>query len=70
MSTFGNGWETLSTEYQLYYMCFSDDGKLYAIGTLPNESDSLKYTEYYIRANLDGTQLEILDSEEINWLEW
>lgn len=66
MSALGTGWETISKTYALNHICFSDDGKLYAIGTSPNAS-FLEYTEYYIRVNSDGSQLEVLDSKEIKW---
>lgn len=66
MSVLGTGWKTISKTYVLNLICFSDDGKLYAIGTSPNASFS-EYTEYYIRANLNGTQLEVLDSKEVKW---
>lgn len=66
MSALGAGWETISKAYALNYICFSDDGKLYAIGKTPNAS-FVEYTEYYIRVNSDGTQLEVLDSKEVKW---
>ena len=68
MSTLGTGWETINKAYVLNYICFADNGKLYGIGTTPSESTmSLEYTEYYVCMNLDGTQLEILDSKEVKW---
>lgn len=70
MSVLGVGWKTISKEYALNCICFSDDGKLYGIGRLPSESmPSLKYTEYYVRMNLDGTQVEVLDTKKVNWLD-
>lgn len=66
MSALGTGWKTISKSYALNYICFSGDGKLYAIGEFPNAS-FYEYTEYYIRVNLDGTQLEVLDSKEVKW---
>lgn len=66
MSTLGAGWKTISKNYALSQICFSDDGKLYAIGKSPDASLK-EYTEYYIRVNSDGSQLEVLDSKEIKW---
>lgn len=68
MSVQGAGWETISKAYALNHICFSDDGKLYGIGTIASESTiNLEYTEYYVRMNVDGTQLEVLDSKEVKW---
>lgn len=68
MSVLGTGWKTVSKTYVLNQICFSEDGKLYGIGTMPPESTlDMEYTEYYIRMNLDGTQLEVLDSKEVKW---
>lgn len=68
MSVLGSGWETISKTYVLNLICFSDNGKLYGIGTIPPESTiDLEYTEYYVRMNVDGTQLEVLDSKEVKW---
>ena len=59
--------EMISEEYVLNHICFSEDGKLYGIGTIPSEFAEMDYTEYYIRMNLDGKQLEVLDSKEVKW---
>ena len=70
MSVLGAGWKTISKEYTLNQICFSDDGKLYGIGALSSEfSYDLTHTKYYVRMNLDGTQLEVLDSAKSNWLD-
>ena len=66
MPVLGTGWETISRSYALNHICFSDDGKLYAIGTSPGDS-FLEYTEYYVRVNSNGTQIEVLDSKEVKW---
>lgn len=66
MSVSGSGLKAVNTSYALNQICFSDNGKLYGIGTYPN-ADFLEYTEFYIRVNSNGSQLEILDNEEVKW---
>lgn len=67
MSSFGTGWETLTKEYKLNYMCFSDDEKLYAIGTEPSVDIIMaeKHTEYYVCVDLTTGQVEVLDKEVV-----
>lgn len=69
MSDLGTGWEALTKEYELNYMCFSDDGKLYAIGTEPtvNTITAERYMEYYLCIDLATNQIEVLDKDEIVW---
>ena len=64
MSTYGTAQKTIIESYALNQICFSDDGKLYAIGQSP-DADLWEFTRCYICANSNGTQLEILDTTEI-----
>ena len=69
VSVLGSGWTTINKEYALTNICFADDGTLYGFGKLPSEFNQfLEYTKYYVRMNLDGTQVEVLDIEKVNWL--
>lgn len=68
MSVLGSGWKNINKQYSLNHICFSDDGKIYAVGNLLSDpSFAMEYTEYYIRMNCDGTQIEVLDSQYINF---
>lgn len=61
----------VSKKYQMDNVCFSDDGKLYATGKDmailgKHLITPQKHTKYYLRMNLDGTNVEILDTKEID----
>ena len=63
MSAHGFERETINTTYALDNICFSDDGKLYAIGRTISDLNDLWWAapKYYIRVDSDGSQLEVLD---------
>ena len=50
-----------SRDYILRDICFTSDGKLYAIAHDSSIENFLGATQYYIRMNIDGTGTEILD---------
>lgn len=63
MSTYGTAQKTIIESYALNQICFSDDGKLFAVGE-PPDADLFYFTDHFICVNSDGTQLELMDTKE------